>query len=135
MKRQKNNLKVRELYFDPAHPEPDQVRIAALSLADVPGIIEVQLISAQSLRVSYELLVISLEQIENSLIEAGFHLSNKLLYKLKRALYYYTEETERANQGCSKGDSNCTRKVFIEHYRHSKHGCRDHRPSHWRHYH
>ncbi|KHF26321.1 hypothetical protein [Solemya velum gill symbiont] len=134
MEDKKNNFKVRELAFDPAHPDPDQVQAAALSLADITGILEVHVTSTQSLRVHYELLEISLEQIETGLIDAGFHLSNKLMHKIKRALHYYTEEVERANQGCAKGNSNCTRKVFIEHYRHGQHGCRDHRPNHWRHY-
>ena len=135
MEDENNNIKVREIAFDPAHPLTEQVQVAALSLADVSGILEVQVLSSNSLRVSYELLQITLEQIEIGLYDAGFHLSNKLIYKIKRALYYYTEDTERANKGCPKGSSNCTRKVFIEHYRHSQHGCRDHRPDHWRQYH
>ena len=73
-------------------------------------------------------------EIETALTEAGYHLSSRLLYKLKRALHYYTEETERANNGCPRGDSNCTQRIFISHYGRHAHGCRDHRPDHWRKY-
>ena len=53
---------------------------------------------------------------------------------MKRALYYYTETTLRANCGCPQGTSNCTKKVFALHYQQRDHSCRDHRPEHWRRY-
>ena len=128
------NIKHREIVFCGTDPNHDQARQAALRLADVEGIHELRVVTDEALHVSYHLLEITLEQIENGLREAGFHLSNKLIYKIKRALHYYTEETERANQGCPKGSSTCTRPVFIAHYQHKTHGCRDHRPDHWRRY-
>jgi hypothetical protein len=127
-------LKHREIVFDAMDPDCDQAQTAALRLADVEGVEQVQVISTYALGVSYDLRRISLQQIEEALDEAGFHLSNKLMYKLRRALYYYTEETQRANAGCGLGDSNCTRKVFIQRYRRLEHGCRDNRPEHWRKY-
>jgi len=127
-------IKHREIVFDPMHPDCDQAQTAALSLADVPGISQVQVISPTALRVSYDLASISLVQIDEALDEAGFHLSNKLFCKLRRALYYFTEENQRANAGCPRGESNCTRKVFIQRYKRLDHGCRDHRPEHWRKY-
>ena len=93
-------IKHREIVFDPMHPDCDQAQTAALSLADVPGISQVQVISPTALRVSYDLASISLMQIDEALDEAGFHLSNKLFCKLRRALYYFTEENQRANAGC-----------------------------------
>lgn len=105
-----------------------------MRLADVEGVEQVQVISPEALGISYDLLSISLIQIETALEDAGFHLSNKLIYKLRRALYYYTEETQRANAGCPRGESNCTRQVFIQRYQQIKHGCRDNRPDHWRKY-
>lgn len=126
--------KHREILFDPLHPNCDQAREAALRLADVDGLMQVQVISSTALRVSYDLAAITLKEIEEALSEAGFHLSNKLIYKLRRALWYYTEDTQRANAGCPRGSSNCTRKVFIERYKSAEHGCRDVRPDHWRKY-
>ena len=127
-------IKHREIVFDPLHPDCDQAQTATLSLADVAGVQQVQVISPTALRVTYDLLSISLQQIDEALDEAGFHLSGKLVCKLRRALYYYTEETQRANAGCPHGESNCTRKVFIARYRQLNHGCRDNRPEHWRKY-
>lgn len=129
-----DSIKHREIVFDTLHPDCEQARTAALSLADVDGVQQVQVISPMALRVTYDLLVVSLEQIEEALDTAGFHLSGKLFYRLRRALCYYSEATQRANAGCANGESNCTRKVFIQRYRQMNHGCRDNRPEYWRRY-
>ena len=131
---EENNIKHREIIFDEKHPDPRQANTAVLLLSDIPGVLEVQVISDTAIRIGYHLLEIDLQQIEEGLADAGFHLSGKLIYKLKRALYYFTEETERANKGCSETDPNSTRKVFIERYKQIRHGCRDDRPDHWRRY-
>lgn len=127
-------IKQREIAFAELHPDPNQAQTAASLLADVPGVRNAKADSAQLLRVSYHVLEVSLQQIEEALTAAGFHLSSKLLYRIRRALYYYTEETQRANHGCPHGDSNCTQKVFIRRYQTMDHGCRDNRPEHWRRY-
>ena len=127
-------IKHREIAFAKLHPNPDQAGTAALLLSDVEGIIEVASLSPVLMRIRYHIMHVSLEQIETALTEAGFHLSSGLLYKLKRALYYYTEETQRANKGCPRGSSNCTQRIFINEYGRHDHGCRDLRPEHWRKY-
>ncbi len=43
-------------------------------------------------------------------------------------------EIYRENCGCKRGDSNCTTRVFAKRYQALEHGCRDHRPEHWRRY-
>ena len=131
---EKRNIKTREIFFDKSHPDEQQANTAAERLSGVEGILEVVAVSANQLRITYHLLEINLEQIEDALIEAGFFLKNNLINKIRDALFFYTEETERANQGCKKGDSNCTRKVFIARYNQINHGCRDTRPDHWRRY-
>lgn len=125
--------KRREIRFCPLHPDPDQVQSAVLLLSDVTGIEEVVKVSPHSLQVAYNLRQISLQVIEEALIELGFHLDNGLLAKLKRALYYYTEETQRANRSYQQ-DINSTQEVFVNRYRQLPHGCRDARPRHWREY-
>ena len=127
-------IKHREIPFAALHPDSNQARTASVALGDVPGVISVNPETPVLLRISYDVLQISLQQIEEALIEAGFHISGGLLYKLKRALYYYTEETQRANNGCPRSDSNCTRRIFISQYARHQHGCRDARPDHWRKY-
>lgn len=127
-------VKHREIAFVEMHPDPDQARSAALLLADVKGVLRVNPVSPLLIQLSYDLLDISLEEIEDALREIGLHLDNSLLYRLKRSLYYYTEETQRANIGCPKGESNCTKKVFAVRYQKLNHACRDNRPEHWRRY-
>jgi len=127
-------LKQREIAFSKLHPDPNQAQTAVILLSDLEGVVEAQFVSPIYMRVSYDVMHITLEQIEAILSELGFHLDNKLYYRLKRALYYYTEDTQRANNGCIKGDNDCTQKVFINRYQTLKHGCRDQRPTHWRKY-
>ena len=127
-------IKHREIAFAELHPDRTQAHSAAFALSDVPGVLKVQPVNATLLQISYHVLHISLEQIESALTEAGFHLSSRLIWKMKRALYYYTEETQRANNGCVRGNSNCTQRIFISRYARHDHGCRDQRPEHWRKY-
>jgi len=126
-------LKRREIAFCTLHPDPDQAGSAAALLVEVEGIQRIEVISGAMLEVSYHLLATSLADIEALLERRGFHLDSRLMYRIKRALYYYTEETQRANLGCLKGE-NCTQKVFVNRYRKRDHGCQDERPEHWRRY-
>ena len=101
-----------------------------LMLVDVEGIEQVLALTNTQLSISYDVTCVTLNIIEQALLELGYHLDNSLLVKMKRALYYYTEETLRTNLGCN----NCTRDIFINRYQKQSHGCRDERPRHWRHY-
>jgi len=85
------------------------------------------------LHVRYDVRIITLQMIEEGLTELGYHLDNSLLVRLKRALFYYTEEIERENLGVAKS-SGVTPQVFIHRYQKICHGCRDHRPEYWRNY-
>jgi hypothetical protein len=127
-------VKHRDIHFFDLHPDPKQAETAALLLADVEGVVSAKPLTATHLQISYQLMVISLEQIERGLTAMGLHLDNRLLYRLMRALHYYTEDTERANLGCTRTDSKCTRQIFADHYQRQQHGLRDQRPEHWRRY-
>lgn len=127
-------IKQRDIVFHSLHPEPRPARSAALMLNEVDGVEYVEALTETRLLVRYDLRQITLAIIEDALRDVGFHLENALLIKLKRALYYYSEETERANLGCPPCQVKTTREVFIKHYRNREHGCRDPRPSHWRQY-
>ena len=129
-----DSVKQRQVLFNELHPDPDQAGTAAELLKGIDGILEATAESSVLLQIRYNVLQISLEQIETGLVETGFHLSNRLIYALKRALYHYTEETQRANSGCPRGDCNCTKKVFIERYSQRDHRLKDQRPEHWRKY-
>mgnify|MGYP001548596458 CR=1 FL=1 len=127
-------LKHREIAFSKLHPDPNQAQTAILLLSDLKGVKHAHLVSPTFMRISYDVMHITLEEIESILTEMGFHLDNRLIYRMKRALYNYTEETQRANHGIGKSDQNTTQKVFIKRYQSVKHGCRDQRPTHWRKY-
>jgi hypothetical protein len=103
-------------------------------LADLQGILHAEPISAVALKVSYDVLETTLLEIEEAIHALGLHLDRNLMYRLKSALWHYTEETQRANSGCPRGESNCTRKVFAQRFEKRDHTCRDHKPEHWRRY-
>lgn len=127
-------IKCREIYFCNLHSDSVQAQTAMFLLSDAAGIQNMVLISDLCLHISYDIRHISLEIIESVLQEVGFHLDNSLLIKLKRALYYYSENVQRDNLGCVEMDNNSTQKVFISKYQQREHGCRDERPQHWRKY-
>lgn len=129
-------IKHREIGFRGPHPDPHQARSAMLLLSDVEGVQNVSLLSERAITVSYDIRLLTFVELEEALQEVGFHLDQNLLFKLRKALYQYTESTQRANLGldpqvCS---GNCAQKVFVRHYRNRAHGCRDDRPAHWRKY-
>ena len=127
-------IKQRDVMFNSLHEDESQASTAAQMLIDMDGIILAETTSDTHLVIRYDLRYFTLTDIEELLTTVGFHLDNNLLIKLKRALYSYTEETERANMGCQEGQSNCTRETYINRYQKLPHGCRDKRPDHWRNY-
>ncbi|OOZ37781.1 hypothetical protein [Solemya velesiana gill symbiont] len=129
-----DSIKQREIVFVEMHPDPNQAQTAAEHLSQIDGILDAHAESPTQLRIRYHVLEITLEQIESALTEAGFHISSRLIHKLRRALFYYTEEIQRANNGCPQGESKCTRQIFINRYQQINHSCRDGRPGHWRKY-
>ena len=126
--------KLREVHFGEPHPDPRQAHSAVLVLQDVHGILDLHAPSYTILRVAYNVRIITLRDIEGALSEVGFHLDNSLLCKLRRTLWYYADDTDQANLGCEQGNSNCTRRIFVDRYTQRQHGCRDIRPQHWRRY-
>lgn len=127
-------IKHREIVFCSLHPDPAQAQSAMLVLTDIEGVEHMRLISHQRLHVTYDIRRVCLQWLEEVLEELGFHLDNSLFTKLRRALYHYTEEVQRDNLKCPKGETNCTDKVFVNRYQRLPHGCRDDRPPHWRKY-
>ena len=131
-----DSIKHREIGFSEPHPDPHQARSAMLVLSGVEGIVDLSVVDASpvTLRISYDLSVISLSLVEAFLCELGFHLDNSLLCKLKRALYQFTEENERQNLVINNDQDHSTRDIFMRNYRCRIHGCRDERPEYWRKY-
>lgn len=129
-----DNIKHRLLSFSALHPDDDQAGTAAELLADMAGVLSAEPVSATALEVSYDVFETTLLEIETMFDAHGLHVDRNLMYRIKSALYHYTEETQRANVGCSRGESNCTRKVFAQSFEKRNHECRDPKPEHWRKY-
>lgn len=127
-------FKEREITFCTLHPDPDQAGSAAAMLVEIEGVQRAEAFDPETLHVGYHLLAICLADIELVLEQNGFHLDSRLKFRIRRALYHYTEETQRANLGCARGEANSTQKVFVNRYRQREHGCQDDRPEHWRRY-
>lgn len=125
-------IKFREIQFEATHPDPNQAQTAMLLLADREGIEQSIVHSPCQFVVSYDVSLITFDDILAELERHGLHIYNSLLAKLKQALYSYTEQTQRANLGISRRAS--TRDVFMKQYQRRPHGCRDQRPHHWRNY-
>lgn len=110
------------------------LREAAGLLADADGVAAAEVVAPRYLRVRYDLHRVGLEILEDALSELGFPLDAGLGARLHRALIYYTEETQRANLGIEYDLPHVTRDAFVQAWRQRPHGCRDHRPAHWRRY-
>lgn len=127
-------IKHREIGFRGPHYDPNQAQTATLVLSGIEGVIQVRPVHSELIHISYDISYITLQVIDALLAELGFHLDNNLFMKLRRALYYYSEEALQDTLGCKRGRGNCTQAVFINRYRQIEHGCRDVRPDHWRQY-
>jgi hypothetical protein len=127
-------IKQREIHFRSLNPNANDARDAMLLLMEINGIEDIRALTQDCVQVRYDLRTITLEVIETGLQEVGFHLDNNLLFKLKRALFYYTEETQLMNMGQLHDQASSTLDIFINCYHQRQHGCRDERPPHLRHY-
>lgn len=124
----------RLIHFSDMHPDPDQAASSMLLLSDVKGVIKLHHISRVCLSIEYDIQFLNLMVLEEALADVGYHLDNTLMHKLKRALFYYSEETQQANLGYTQCCKDFTKRIFINEYSHHEHGCRDDRPEHWREY-
>lgn len=127
-------IKQRDIHFRSLNPDSNDAREAILLLMEIEGINDLRAMTSNCIQVSYDIRYITLEIIETGLREIGFHLDNNLIFKIKRALFYYTEETQLMNMGYSHNKTNSTLDIFVNCYNQRQHGCRDDRPPHLRYY-
>ncbi len=126
--------KKREICFCELHPDSEQALTALQLLSGMEEIDAVRRVNRRCIEVEYRLRKIRIKIIEELLAHAGFHLDNSLLTRMKRALWHYTEQVEFENLQLPNHTFLDTTEVFINRYRHLRHGCRDDRPEHWRKY-
>ena len=127
-------IKHRDIHFMSPQADHNPASAAMALLGDLDGIITLEEGDQYCICITYDLSKISLNDIEDVLIEVGFHLDNSILSKLKRALFYYAEETQLANIGYEHANSKSTLEIFINRHNQRPHGCRDERPVHYRRY-
>jgi len=127
-------IKRRDIHFMSPQAVNNPAASAIDLLGEIEGVQELIHKHEHSLVVCYDLSKISLNDIEDLLMEVGFHLDNSILSKLKRALFYYAEDTQLANLGYDHAQSKSTLEIFINRHNQLPHGCRDERPDHYRRY-
>jgi hypothetical protein len=127
-------IKTREIHFRNLNPAANNARDALQLLLDAHGIRDICALTKDCIQVSYDIRHVTLQTLENALVEVGFHLENSLIIKLKRSLFYYTEDTQLANLGYQHDQASSTLDIFVNCYDQRVHGCRDERPEHWRQY-
>ena len=83
--------KEREILF--AKFPPGQVPEATDHLSEKEALEVVPHVEKRTVEVGYELTDYTLQDLEDELVEKGYHLDNTLFSKLTRALIHYIEET------------------------------------------
>ncbi|MDP3440777.1 MAG: hypothetical protein U0989_16450 [Azonexus sp.] len=125
--------KSREILF--AKFPPGQVPEAA---GDLQRLDEVEIepqYEKRSLGVAYDLQSHTLKELDEHLIDKGYHLDNTLMSKLTRALIYYVEETQLHNLGApEKLLKRSSQDAYVQAWEHHPHGDHDDTPPEWREY-
>lgn len=81
----------------------EQRRVLKDAVAGMMGIKEVVVEDAE-IRITYDLLEATSQQIEEALVRAGGHLGSGWAERMRRALIHYTEDCEAANMEVSELD-------------------------------
>lgn len=125
--------KKREILF--AKFPPGQVPEAADDLQRLEEIEVAPKCEKRSLEVGYDLQQHTLQELDEHLVEKGFHLDNTLMSKLTRALIYYVEDTQLHNLGApEKRLKRSSQEAYVQAWEHRPHGDHDDTPPEWREY-
>ena len=85
--------------------------------------------------VAYDLQQHTLQELEEHLVDKGYHLENKMMRKLTRALIHYVEETQLHNLGApEKRLKRSSQEAYVKAWEHRPHGDHDETPPEWREY-
>lgn len=85
--------------------------------------------------VAYELTQHTLQELEERLVDHGYHLDNTLMSKLMRALIHYVEDTQLHNLGApEKRLKRTSQQAYVKAWEHHPHGDHDDTPPEWREY-
>ena len=125
--------KKREILFSKF--PPGQVPEAADDLGKIEALEVEPKYERRSLGVAYDLAAHTLREIDEHLVDRGYHLDNTLLTKLTRALIYYVEETQLHNMGApEKRLKRSSQEAYVKAWELHPHGDHDDTPPEWREY-
>ncbi|MFC5301522.1 hypothetical protein [Azospira restricta] len=124
--------KQREILF--AKFPPGQVPEASDHLAAKEELEVVPHVEKRAVAVGYELTRYTLGDLEEELVEKGFHLDNTLLSKLTRALIHYVEETQLHNLEAPEYRLKRSDEAYVHAWEQHPHGDHDDTPPEWREY-
>lgn len=125
--------KNREILF--AKFPPAQVPEAADDLQRIEEVEVQPRFEKRAVGVSYDVSVHTLRELDEHLIDRGYHLDNTLMSKLTRALVYYVEDTQLHNMGApEKRLKRSSQEAYVKAWEHHPHGDHDDTPPEWREY-
>ena len=125
--------KKREIQFSKF--PPGQVPEAADDLQHLVDIDVQPKYEKRALGVTYDLQQHTLKELDEHLIDKGYHLDNTLMTKLTRALIYYVEETQLHNMTApEKRLKRSAQEAYVHAWEHHPHGDHDDTPPEWREY-
>lgn len=85
--------------------------------------------------VAYDLRQHTLKELDDLLVDKGYHLDNTLMTKLTRALIYYVEDTQLHNLGApEKRLKRSSQEAYVHAWEQRPHGDHDDTPPEWREY-
>lgn len=125
--------KKREILFSKF--PPGQVPEAADDLKHLDEVDVAPKYEKRSVGVTYELTHHTLRELDEHLVEKGFHLDNTLMTKLTRALIYYVEDTQLHNLDAPERRlKRSSQKAYGTAWEQHPHGDHDDTPPEWREY-
>lgn len=114
---------------------PGQVPEASNFLSRIERLQLEQSHQARAVDVAYDLHHHCLQEIEGALEDHGYHLDNTLMSKMKRALIYYVEETQRHNLDAPHRPLKRSQsEAYTQAWERHPHGDHDDTPPEWREY-
>jgi hypothetical protein len=88
----------------------------------------------RAVEVEYDLREHTFRELEEQLVDRGFHLDNTLMSKLVRALVYYVEDTQLHNLGARVRPLKQSPAAYLQAWEKHPHGDHDDTPPEWREY-
>lgn len=124
--------KEREILF--AKFPPGQIPEASDHLSAKEDLDVMPHVEKRTVEVGYELTQYTLQDLEDDLVEKGYHLDNTLFNKLTRALIHYVEETQLHNLEAPERRLKKSNEAYVHAWEQHPHGDRDDTPPEWREY-